>query len=398
MDGCCERRCGGWPSAELLRHAVHRRRRARLRPGGGTAVLGRTVDQAFDRLFAERNAGVDVLVRAAPAFAGQTGGFVSRGQVPTEVADLVADVPGVAAAAGTRFGIAELIDPPGGPSRARARPRSAPPGSTTPASTSSRWPRLGASPGGSWSTWPPPGGPASASATTWPWPSPPAPSTSLSSASSASAPRTACPAHGHAVRSGDGGRASASPFRYGGHRRRGPFRPDRVGGPRSGGGRRQYGPGPLEAILGGSASQEQADAVKDYFSFVTRALAAFSAAALFVGGFLILNTFTITLTQRTRELALLRPSARRRQVFASQVAGPGSSDSSPGPSAHRRHRLAEGCAGCSGWPGRRCRRDRWSSRRRPGAHHPARRRRHRPRCALPMLAGDARRAGRRHHR
>ena len=82
---------------------------------GGTGVLGNTVDQAFDRLFADRNAGVDVLVRAAPAFAGQTGGFVSRGQVPTDVADLVQDVPGVAAAAGTRFGIAELIDRAGEP-------------------------------------------------------------------------------------------------------------------------------------------------------------------------------------------------------------------------------------------------------------------------------------------
>ena len=39
-----------------------------------------------------------------------------------------------------------------------------------------------------------------------------------------------------------------------------------------------------------------------------------------MGGFLILNTFTITLTQRTRELALLRAiGASRRQVFASQV-------------------------------------------------------------------------------
>ena len=36
----------------------------------------------------------------------------------------------------------------------------------------------------------------------------------------------------------------------------------------------RYGPGQLEAILGGAASQEQSDAVKDYFSFVTRALAA----------------------------------------------------------------------------------------------------------------------------
>jgi putative ABC transport system permease protein len=83
----------------------------------------------------------------------------------------------------------------------------------------------------------------------------------------------------------------------------------------------QFGTSTLEAVLGSTASQEQADAVKDYFSFVTRALAAFSGAALFVGGFLILNTFTITLTQRTRELALLRAvGASRRQVFGAQIA------------------------------------------------------------------------------
>src|SRR5215212_5451196 len=82
---------------------------------GGTGVLGNTVDQAFDRLFADRNAGVDILVRAAPAFAGQSGGFVSRGQVPVDALDVVENVPGVAAAAGTRFGLAQIIDKQGQP-------------------------------------------------------------------------------------------------------------------------------------------------------------------------------------------------------------------------------------------------------------------------------------------
>ena len=48
------------------------------------------------------------------------------------------------------------------------------------------------------------------------------------------------PHHGHAVRSGDGGGGPRpARFRHGGHRRRGPLRPDRVGGPGPGGGRRQ---------------------------------------------------------------------------------------------------------------------------------------------------------------
>src|SRR3954454_7713198 len=89
---------------------------------GGTGVLGNTVDQAFDRLFADRNAGVDVLVRAAPAFAGQTGGFVSRGQVPTDAAGLVAEVPGVAAAAGTRLGIAQRTAGTGKPNKSEGPP------------------------------------------------------------------------------------------------------------------------------------------------------------------------------------------------------------------------------------------------------------------------------------
>src|SRR5262249_27846490 len=89
---------------------------------GGTAVLGATVDRAFDRLFAERNAGVDVLVRAAPAFAGQQGGFVSRGQVPVDAVDVVDAVPGVGAAAGTRFGLAQLIDKQGQPIKSEGPP------------------------------------------------------------------------------------------------------------------------------------------------------------------------------------------------------------------------------------------------------------------------------------
>ena len=54
--------------------------------------------------------------------------------------------------------------------------------------------------------------------------------------------------------------------------------------------------------------------------FLRPALLAFGVIALFVGAFIIFNTFTITVAQRLRELGLLRTiGASRRQVMASVV-------------------------------------------------------------------------------
>ena len=53
-------------------------------------------------------------------------------------------------------------------------------------------------------------------------------------------------------------------------------------------------------------------------AFISTALLIFAAIALFVGGFTIFNTLSITVGQRTREPALLRlVGAGRRQVFGS---------------------------------------------------------------------------------
>jgi putative ABC transport system permease protein len=55
---------------------------------------------------------------------------------------------------------------------------------------------------------------------------------------------------------------------------------------------------------------------KKNFSFLTTVLLAFGFIALFVGGFIIFNTFSITVAQRTREFAMLRTlGASRRQVL-----------------------------------------------------------------------------------
>ena len=63
------------------------------------------------------------------------------------------------------------------------------------------------------------------------------------------------------------------------------------------------------------AAKQSAD-LKKNLSFLTTILLAFGFIALFVGGFIIFNTFSITVAQRTREFAMLRTlGASRRQVL-----------------------------------------------------------------------------------
>jgi putative ABC transport system permease protein len=65
------------------------------------------------------------------------------------------------------------------------------------------------------------------------------------------------------------------------------------------------------------ASQQSRD-VKDQLSFFTTFLLVFAGVALLVGGFMIFNTFSITVAQRVREFAILRTlGATRRQVLRS---------------------------------------------------------------------------------
>jgi putative ABC transport system permease protein len=60
--------------------------------------------------------------------------------------------------------------------------------------------------------------------------------------------------------------------------------------------------------------------LKSFVTFIKVFLLAFAGIALFVGAFIIFNTFAITVAQRTREFALLRTiGASRRQVLRSVV-------------------------------------------------------------------------------
>jgi putative ABC transport system permease protein len=76
----------------------------------------------------------------------------------------------------------------------------------------------------------------------------------------------------------------------------------------------------LEALTGDEITEENTDAIQRSLSFLNIFLGAFAGIALFVGMFVIYNTFAITIAQRTRETALMRAvGASRRQVLGSLV-------------------------------------------------------------------------------
>ena len=74
-------------------------------------------------------------------------------------------------------------------------------------------------------------------------------------------------------------------------------------------------------VTSASAEAEEAtDEVSEFTSFFRYFLLAFAGIALFVGSFIIFNTFSITVAQRTREFATLRTiGASRRQVLGSVI-------------------------------------------------------------------------------
>jgi len=74
----------------------------------------------------------------------------------------------------------------------------------------------------------------------------------------------------------------------------------------------------VEVVSGLSVTAEGQQAVQQSMSFVGTFLLAFGFIALFVGAFVIFNTFSIIVAQRLRELAMLRAvGASRRQVTGS---------------------------------------------------------------------------------
>jgi putative ABC transport system permease protein len=72
----------------------------------------------------------------------------------------------------------------------------------------------------------------------------------------------------------------------------------------------------VEAVTGQTEQNEQAADINEGLSFLSIGLLAFAGVSIFVGAFIIQNTFRIIIAQRTRELALLRAiGATGRQVL-----------------------------------------------------------------------------------
>ena len=75
-------------------------------------------------------------------------------------------------------------------------------------------------------------------------------------------------------------------------------------------------PSDAEALTSQASSEEGKKALHDQLGFISVFLLVFAGVSIFVGGFIIANTFSMLVAQRTRELALLRAvGAARAQVL-----------------------------------------------------------------------------------
>src|SRR3954452_22882607 len=284
----------------------------------GTFVLTDTIRTSFDRLFADVNAGTDVLVRAKSPFEGGTFG-TERPRVPTALVERVAAVPGVAAAAGRVQGYAQIV------------------GTEGKVLGGTRAPTFGyawiAAPGLS------PSRLAEGTA-------PAAPDDVVLDRASRSEGHLAVGDRVHILVK-DG----AEDFRITGFATFGSadrplgataalFRPDtaqrllgeagqfdavvaeaRAGTTQVALQRAVEGAladPALEVVTGAAATAESQGQVAERLKFFTTSLLLFAGVSLFVGTFIIYNTFTVVVAQRARELALLRAiGAGRTQVLRS---------------------------------------------------------------------------------
>jgi putative ABC transport system permease protein len=79
-------------------------------------------------------------------------------------------------------------------------------------------------------------------------------------------------------------------------------------------------PASVEVMTGTESAQEETNEISAFTDIIRYFLLAFAGIALFVGSFVIFNTLSITVAQRTREFATLRTiGASRRQVLGSVV-------------------------------------------------------------------------------
>lgn len=81
---------------------------------------------------------------------------------------------------------------------------------------------------------------------------------------------------------------------------------------------REVLPARFDVRTGSEEAESQSQDIRDELGFLTTALLAFAGISVFVGAFIIFNTFSITVAQRAREFGLLRTlGASRGQVLRS---------------------------------------------------------------------------------
>ena len=79
-------------------------------------------------------------------------------------------------------------------------------------------------------------------------------------------------------------------------------------------------PKTIQVETGSENTESQKDDVGEFVGFLETALLVFAGVSLFVAAFLIFNTFSITVAQRTREFAMLRTlGANRRQIITAVI-------------------------------------------------------------------------------
>jgi putative ABC transport system permease protein len=79
-------------------------------------------------------------------------------------------------------------------------------------------------------------------------------------------------------------------------------------------------PASVQVETGEQNVETQREDVGEFIDILRTALFIFAGVALFVGSFLIFNTFSITVAQRTREFAMLRTlGAKRRQILGTVI-------------------------------------------------------------------------------
>ena len=283
----------------------------------GTFVLTDTMTRAFNDLFETTYAQIDVLVRSENAFTAQTSSLEERESIPEAVLPEVEGVPGVARAVGDVVGYAQIVDPATGDVI----------GTFGPPTAASGWNDLNGftlGPGGS-----PPRGPDQVviDAGT-------AESNDIGVGDQVQILFQGPPGEFQVVgvaSYGDGGSLLGAtwalfdlPTAQQVLGKEGELDSISVVAEEGVSGvdlqRRiaEVLPDGAEAVTAATVTSEAQDQVSTGLGFLRTAFLVFAFVALFVGAFIIFNTFAIIVAQRTRELALFRAlGASGRQVMTS---------------------------------------------------------------------------------